>query len=358
MMPPERKIVAESSADLAANAGTDQAEAREEEGDHGGGEDLEEAFHPEMDHPPAPVFDDGQVGVLAPGEAGAVEEADGPGGEQEEVQQVALFAGDLERRARGADHQEQPDEQSNEQQNLPAAAQIDILVPLVPPEEGVGIGEFVLDAHPFAGERADHNEQQGAEQDVDAERLELGLFAADERSDEETGGEPGSGNPEDADLHVPGAADAVGQDVRDLQAVEAVAFDAIVGRHHTHEDLDQDQGRDHPEVFQGGALRGSGGPGAEGIGGRDRAFGLGGLLRGVPPDHGADARQKHDDADAGPQDGVAGGAVADQGFIRPVVGIGDGIAGPFGGGGPGGPEDERGELPHALGLETLPEGMA
>ena len=69
---------------------------------------------------------------------------------------------------------------------------------------------------------------------MDAEGLESGLFAADEGADEESGGEPGGGDPEDADLHVPGAADAIGQDVADLEAVETVAFDAVMGGDGAH----------------------------------------------------------------------------------------------------------------------------
>ncbi len=130
----------------------DQAQAREEEGDHGGGEDLEEAFHPQVDHPPAPVFDDGQVGVLAPGQAGAVEQADGAGGQQEQPEQVALFAGDSS--APGAIARTTRNSQISSPTNsriCQPRPEIDILVALVSPEERVGVGEFVLDAQPFAG---------------------------------------------------------------------------------------------------------------------------------------------------------------------------------------------------------------
>ena len=52
------------------------------------------------------------------------------------------------------------------------------------------------------------------------------------------------------------------------------------------------------------------------------------VLGGVPPDHGADAGQQHDDADAGPHDALAGRPVAHQRFVRPVVGVADHLAGP------------------------------
>src|SRR6185312_4233514 len=57
--------------------GPDQANAREEEGDHSRGEHFEEAFDPEVNDPPAPVFDHRKVRVLTPGEPSTIEEADG-----------------------------------------------------------------------------------------------------------------------------------------------------------------------------------------------------------------------------------------------------------------------------------------
>ena len=54
------------------------------------------------------------------------------------------------------------------------------------------------------------------------------------------GGQPGSGDPEDADLYVSGAGDAIGKNVRDLDPVEPIAFHAVVRCNHTHQNLNQD----------------------------------------------------------------------------------------------------------------------
>ena len=59
------------------HAGPHEAQPHEEEGDDRGGEDLEEPFDPQVDHPPPPVFDHRQVRVLAPGQARPVEQGDG-----------------------------------------------------------------------------------------------------------------------------------------------------------------------------------------------------------------------------------------------------------------------------------------
>ena len=61
------------------------------------------------------------------------------------------------------------------------------------------------------------------------------------------GRQPSRGDPEEPDLHVPRARDAVGQPLRKRNAVEAVAFDAIVGRDDAEQHLHQDQGRRRPK---------------------------------------------------------------------------------------------------------------
>jgi hypothetical protein len=49
----------------------------EEESDDRGGEDLEEALHPEVNHPPAPVLHHADVRMPAVHEARAIEQGDG-----------------------------------------------------------------------------------------------------------------------------------------------------------------------------------------------------------------------------------------------------------------------------------------
>ena len=92
MMPPDRKIVAESSAAAAATPGRMRFEPHEDEGDDGRGEDLEEAFDPQVNDPPSPVFDDRQMRVLAPGQPGAVEQRNRAGGNGEQRHQLLLLA--------------------------------------------------------------------------------------------------------------------------------------------------------------------------------------------------------------------------------------------------------------------------
>ena len=71
------------------------------------------------------------------------------------------------------------------------------------------------------------------------------------------------------------------------------------------------------------------------------AFGSGAVvLRGEVPDHSADAGEQQDEADDAPHDRGASGTIADEFFMRPVLGVGDSFAGAFGAGGPGRPPEE------------------
>ena len=62
--------------DAGGGAGRDQPEDHEHHRDEHGGEQLEEALHPQVDDPEAPVVDHGEVGAGAVEERGQVEERD------------------------------------------------------------------------------------------------------------------------------------------------------------------------------------------------------------------------------------------------------------------------------------------
>ena len=144
-------------------------------------------------------------------------------------------------------------------------------------------------------------------------------------------------------------------------AVEAVAFDAVVRRDDAQQHLHQDQSRDDPEVFERGALRRRGRPAAQRIGSRERArrlFRLAARRTTRPsPQMPASSMMMLTPVQT---TALAGGAVADQRLVRPVVACSVMcVAGPIGGGGPRGPEEERREA--AAGgpdRSRLPGGMA
>src|SRR5690606_4597840 len=162
-----------------------QAHGREDEGQCRGGEDLEEAFHPQVHDPPAPVFHDGDVRTLAIEQAGTVEQADRHNGTGEQGQQV-LVAFLPERRQNAAQHQQQPEGQAQELDDLPYAAELDVLVTLVAKPEIEVFRHDLLDGEVVADIRAHHQYDQRPEQDIDAQLLILGVFAAvDDRHQEQ-----------------------------------------------------------------------------------------------------------------------------------------------------------------------------
>src|SRR5579884_2255859 len=139
-----------------------------------------------------------------------------------------MFAGPPQSGPQTARHKGQPDEQAGQQEQLPEAAQIDVFITLMAePEPGVTV-QFLLHAQPLAGQGTNDDDQEGGEEDVDEEALPLRFTSADGRSDEQAGGQPGGGDPEDAQLRVPGAHDGVGQNLVQRNAVETGAFDAVV----------------------------------------------------------------------------------------------------------------------------------
>ena len=213
MMPPDRKIVADSSAAAAASAGSNQIQPHEDEGDDRGGEDLEEAFHPQMHHPPAPVFDHRQMRVLSPGQTGAIEQGDRGRRHRNSAQQAVS-----DRPASAAPASSTRtirNSQSNRPTNkadLPDSAQIDVLVTLMAEIERDRVGQLVVNAQPFAGQRTDHDHASSAPNSMlTPKRCPFGSWSLTSGPMNKPGGEPRRGDPEHAELHVPGPRHAVRQ---------------------------------------------------------------------------------------------------------------------------------------------------
>ena len=135
--------------------GAHQAQAREDQRDDGGGEHFEEAFDPQVHQPPAPVLDHRVVGVLAPGERGGVEAADAGRRQEHHRDQAARLRRLLQRRPQGAAEQEDPEQQADEQQDLPDAAHAGELEALVAEPEAEVDAAVLQRAEPAGGGRAD-----------------------------------------------------------------------------------------------------------------------------------------------------------------------------------------------------------
>src|ERR1700675_4193351 len=76
MMPPARKIVAESKDASAANRAVTRFRRQKKKAITVVAKTSKNPFHPQVNHPPAPVFHNRQMGVLSPGQTRTVEQSD------------------------------------------------------------------------------------------------------------------------------------------------------------------------------------------------------------------------------------------------------------------------------------------
>src|SRR5262249_46848291 len=134
-----------------------------------------------------------------------------------------------------------PQQQPNEQIDLPEAAEIEILIPLIAEPEVERTGAHPpVDGEPLAGKGTDHDHEQADEQEVDSEPLELRLTSTEQRRHVDSGGEPGGGDTENGQLRVPGPRDRVREVFGQRQAIETLAFDGVMGRHDPEENLGEE----------------------------------------------------------------------------------------------------------------------
>ena len=176
----------------------------------------------------------------------------------------------LQRGPQAAQHQRGPQQQADEQIDLPEAAEVEIFIALVaePEIERAG-GDMAVDREPFAGERSDDDHQQADEQEIDAEALELRFSAAQQRRDIEPGGQPGGRDPQDGELRVPGAGHRIGEIFRHRQAVEALALDRVMRGDDAEQHLREEHCGDDEEIFRRRAHRRRDGGAAEQVGRRE-----------------------------------------------------------------------------------------
>ena len=144
---------------LGCGANLDQFEPREKEADDDSGEHFKEAFNPEMNYPPAPVFSGDEMAALSVHQSSGVEERDGNAGDEEEDQKRAVFALANQSRLESCDHQDKPENETDEQKYLPEAAEVDVFITLAAEPEP-HVAEPLLDAQPFAGEGPADNEDR------------------------------------------------------------------------------------------------------------------------------------------------------------------------------------------------------
>ena len=104
-------------------------------------------------------------------------------------------------------------------------------------------------------QRAEDHDRQRAEQRERELALVPGLAPGDHRRQEDPGGDERRRDPEQRELHVPGAHQVVREDLREVEAEEARELRPVVLRGGADERLDQEQRRHHEEEPRARALR-------------------------------------------------------------------------------------------------------
>ena len=129
-----------------------------------------------------------------------------------------------------------------------------------------------------------------------------------------------------------------------------------MSRDDAEQDLHEDHRRHEPEVLDRRPLGGRGLPAENRVGFGHWLCGTFLSLRGVRPDHRPDSREQHNDAHAGPDHGLAGGPVGDQGLVRPVARVGQLGSRTVRRRRPRGPEEEGRQLAKFFGVALRPLG--
>jgi hypothetical protein len=133
------------------------------------------------------------------------------------------------------------------------------------------------------------------------------LLPPHERRQEQPARHPRRRDPEDRELQVPGAEQAVGQQGCDVEAVEGPRLDAVVGERAAGQGLEQEESRDDSEELAGGALAGRQSPAAERavveVGRRRLALPAQVVELAEEEEDGADSSQERDQAQGAPEIG-------------------------------------------------------
>ena len=205
-----------------------------------------------------------------------------------------------------------------------------------------------MDPEERPDQRAEDDDGERAEQRERELALVARLAPRDHRRQEDPGGDERRRDPEQRELHVPGAHQVVGEDLREVDPEEARQLRPVVLGGGADERLDQEQRGHHEEE-----------PRARPLGRRQghvagRAERQRGLLAPVPAEppapapesreQQADPAEQRDQREDAPHDDVRRRLVLDARLRRPVVRVGVVLAGPLGGARPGRPAEERRQL--------------
>src|SRR5215467_6584719 len=132
-------------------------------GHHDGREQLQEILDPKVHHPEAPEIGDGEIGPGVGEQTDGIEQRNRKSAVKEEMGEIGVVFG-LQLLAEPAEQNHAPDDQSEDQQPLPEAAEVEILPALRAYDRTCAALNHSLVTRGLAGEAAhDHYEQSAQE---------------------------------------------------------------------------------------------------------------------------------------------------------------------------------------------------
>jgi hypothetical protein len=249
-----------------------------------------------------------------------------------------------------------PEEEPDREQDLPEAAEVEVLESLVPEPVPAGVDPTVNRGQ-LADHAAEDDERERTQQAEGEPVLPPRLAARDHRGEEDSSGEERGRDPENRQLQVPGAHQVVGEPLRQVDAEKVGQLGAVVLRGCADEDLDEEERSHYEEEPRGRPLRGR----QRNFAGR--AEGECRLLAPAPaeevpaPEGGKeqpDPAQQRDQREQAPEDHVRARLVVDQSLGRPAVRVRVVVARPARGSRPRRPAEERRQVMDLVGVVDRP----
>ena len=214
----------------------DDAEQNEDVGDEDRGEEFEEVLDPEMDDPETPEIGSGEVISGVSQQADSVKGRDRQRGEEEEPRQIASRFG-TEPAAKSTIEDGNPEEESDDEKDLPQAPEVEILEALIAEPTADGAS---LHSGEFSEKTADNHDDERTEQGIGKRFLAARLVPRDHRDQKNARGKVGGGDPEDGELKVPGADNVIGEQAAKIDAEEGLQVGALVFGRSSEHGLDEE----------------------------------------------------------------------------------------------------------------------
>ena len=149
-----------------------------------------------------------------------------------------------------AQSRKEPEEQSHDQQELPAPPEVEILPSLVAKPEPP-LSQKIMDPQELPQKATPDHQGQGPEQKIDSPDLPTAFALTQGRGQHQTAADVGGDDPEKGQLQMPGTQNIAGKDLVEVKAEETSRFGPVVADSGADERLGQKEHSDDNKKFDG-----------------------------------------------------------------------------------------------------------